>query len=259
MPPPIEPRACCCLAGIQTDPYASAWSPDGHWLAGTTYPGDGAHDLTLLDMSTDPPAVDRTRLEDYYPMSFLVWSPDSTRLIVSGLGAETAIYEVQTGALTPLIALQGSDRIAGSGASWSPDGQQIAFAGMNNNGNYYYLYVVNVDGTELHQVIDSPVANYPPFWMPDGQQVMVNTYPPPEIRDLALVNVNTGTITPVIHDSSALYRPVALLDLSHLLASGYSNDPDATEQVYVIDLTTGDSTWIQTGVADVFYLQRVPW
>jgi Tol biopolymer transport system component len=63
--------------------------------------------------------------------------------------------------------------------AWSPDGSQIAFRSLNSGpfGDYGRIFVINVDGTGLHQV--SPEETDPnaysfdasPSWSPDGSRI----------------------------------------------------------------------------------------
>lgn len=46
--------------------------------------------------------------------------------------------------------------------SWSPNGKQIVFNAMTNDG--LELFIVNADGTELHQITDNNDSDITPFW-----------------------------------------------------------------------------------------------
>ena len=47
-------------------------------------------------------------------------------------------------------------RIHDSAASWSPDGQQIAFISNRADGRRFQMYVMNADGSNAHQVTTGP-------------------------------------------------------------------------------------------------------
>ena len=53
--------------------------------------------------------------------------------------------------------------------SWSPDGQQIAFA--SNRGNGTDIYVMNVDGFGLRQLTNDHLDDRRPHWSPDGKKI----------------------------------------------------------------------------------------
>lgn len=53
--------------------------------------------------------------------------------------------------------------------SWSPDGQQIAFA--SNRGNGADIYVRNVDGSGLRQLTNDQFDDRRPRWSPDGRKI----------------------------------------------------------------------------------------
>ena len=59
---------------------------------------------------------------------------------------------------------------------FSPDGSQIAFEDYSTSADQAKAYVVNTDGTGLHQVNDGdPIALNPVFWSPDGRIVVSYT------------------------------------------------------------------------------------
>jgi Tol biopolymer transport system component len=108
-----------------------------------------------------------------------MWSPDGTKIaFVSNRDDPTQykfkVYVVQadgTG-LTRLTNSTGSD---GSPA-WSPDGTKIAFDRYPGQGINEYIYVVNSDGTNEHQVADLRgtfgIASATDLeWSPDGTKI----------------------------------------------------------------------------------------
>ena len=84
--------------------------------------------------------------------------------------------------------------------AWSPDGTRIAFSSMNEGpyGQYGRIFVINVDGTGLHQV--SPEETDPtsysydggPTWSPDGTRIAF-----PRNGHVEIVNIDGTGLTPL--------------------------------------------------------------
>jgi TolB protein len=56
--------------------------------------------------------------------------------------------------------------------SWSPDGQRVAFMSPTPYGtDNYEIYVMNVDGSGLRRLTNSPGPDGWPAWSPDGEQI----------------------------------------------------------------------------------------
>lgn len=59
--------------------------------------------------------------------------------------------------------------------SWSPDGKQIAFVCAKDK-NYKGIFVVNSDGSGIHEIklggVGNPAVLYSPIWSPDGKQII---------------------------------------------------------------------------------------
>ncbi len=91
------------------------------------------------------------------------WSPDMTRMVVSGLlGNNWDIYGIDTldGALHQLTTHPGKDW----GPRWSPDREWIVFVSeRSGNGD---LYLVRADGSEEWRLTDNPAVEIFPDWEP---------------------------------------------------------------------------------------------
>jgi len=57
------------------------------------------------------------------------------------------IADTDTGEIMRLTKSAGVDSL-----SWSPDGQKIAFSSLESNAYSYQIFIINVDGSELHQL-----------------------------------------------------------------------------------------------------------
>jgi len=98
------------------------------------------------------------------------WSPDGTQVV----------YDTETRAGGGGIWVENADGTGavqltedGSFPSWSPDGTQIAFASNDlvASSQVSYIYVMNADGSNLHQITDGAVYDSHPVWSPDGSLI----------------------------------------------------------------------------------------
>jgi TolB protein len=54
--------------------------------------------------------------------------------------------------------------------AWSPDGNQVAFA--NDSVDWWEIWVINADGTNLRRLTTHGPAAGLPSWSPDGQKLI---------------------------------------------------------------------------------------
>ncbi len=82
------------------------------------------------------------------------------------------LVNAQTGLVTE-IAMDSSIDDLGPGFSWSPDGKQIVFSGLKrvSPGERAHLYVIDRDGTNLHQVTQGETNDIFPAWSPDAEWI----------------------------------------------------------------------------------------
>lgn len=90
-------------------------------------------------------------------------------------------------------------------ASWSPDGEQIAF--MSNRSGSNAIYVMDAQGRSVRRISDGQVGDYNPVWSPDGRQIVYVNYNISDLRELLLYDMTSGTTRHLIDDA------------------GYDNDP----------------------------------
>jgi Tol biopolymer transport system component len=151
--------------GPEFDP---AWSPDGtHIVYRDSRRGINQDDeiyVTNAD-GTDRRNLTRNPGNDWGPD----WSPDGKAIVFN-----SDRDGLPMGGF--LVRPDGSHlrRIATNAyveyPAWSPDGKRIAFMGGDLTGEYD-IWVVDIDGTNLLQLTDSPGPDGWPAWSPDGTRI----------------------------------------------------------------------------------------
>ncbi|MEO6207128.1 MAG: hypothetical protein ABIP77_04160, partial [Candidatus Limnocylindrales bacterium] len=147
------------LARVTTSPdgahdIPTDWSPDGQQMVFTRgQPAAGAS-TTLMVVNVDGTGA---RILSDHQFGGGRWSPDGTTILTDA-GEDDAkklrLVPVDRGAIRTIEIVSDVKLRTAFFGSWSPDGQWIAFSGRASDG--VDLYVVRVDGTELHQVTDTP-------------------------------------------------------------------------------------------------------
>ncbi len=143
--------------------------------------------------------------------------------------------------------------------SWSPDGKQIVFTGYD--GGLSDLFVVNVDGSNLHRLTNDKYADLEPSWSPDGKTIafVTDRGAATSFQDLkfgnlrvALFHLDKGTIELLSHmDQGKNINPVWAPDGRSL---AFVSDRDGISNIFLYDLTDGSIyqlTDVYTGVSGI--------
>jgi len=180
------------------------WSPDGKWLGFTSSRVGDKSQLFLISPAGGE-AVVLTKSET--GVSGFEWSPDGKSIAYAATDAVSKAmkdrkeylgdYEVvrreyshsHLWTLNVAEALKepqagrqrtkGKDFSVGS-ASWSPDGNKIAFSATINpdliNGATSDIYVLNLADDSVKKIVAQPGPDSSPHWSPDGKQILFSTY-----------------------------------------------------------------------------------
>ena len=162
------------VAPAHIEDHRAGWSPDGKHLA-----------FERIDTSVNPERaaiftvdIDGRRLRQITPWQLgandPAWSPDGSVIAFNSpaegnQGGDQNIFTIRpdgTG-LTQLTAHMSANADGTQGVfhpSWSPDGKQILFTHNPSTGDVGDLYVVNRDGTGLHLVAETTLAENHADW-----------------------------------------------------------------------------------------------
>jgi TolB protein len=161
-----------------------------------------------------------------------VWSPDRTRILVSGgqtsKGAEVVnddIYVIDPDGGNPLRLTdwEGTD----AEGNWSADGERIVFVSdragpLLTEASNLDIYVMDNDGSNVIRLTDDPEPDIDPAWSPDGTQIVFVSM---RIAgsELYVMNADGSSVTLLLEDPTGqLYRPAWSPDGTTIL---YQQDP----------------------------------
>jgi len=163
------------------------WSPDGTRLACVAAGDTLGPGWVVYTVRTDGSDRARVLACPDNGCDLLDFSPDGRRLLIGRVDSsgDRELFSVEldgTGLrqITPTGTLVSV--VNHFAASWSPDGNRIVFGGQVDGDHARSIFVVNADGTDLHEVpipgCGSPrsqthfVACYDPAWSPDGTKIV---------------------------------------------------------------------------------------
>jgi WD40 repeat protein len=121
---------------------------------------------------------------------FVVWSPDSQQIAFACTANKRTLCISDIDG-SHLRILDGSYDTYVSPASWSPDGRQILFVSYSTDFQHAELYLVNMDGSNAHRLLDAvPSTQWEPSWSPDGSKIAFFSIEPNYRNSLFVVNAD---------------------------------------------------------------------
>jgi len=218
---------------LPLDLFCLFWSPDGTRLLchseGIANPADaGLYTVRSSD------AGDLVRVTATPAGGFdngYGYSPDGSRILYAQFAnGHGTLFSVKPDGSDPVqlsppalsvIDLGFFDRV---GADWSPDSSRVAFAGFDESSRSFAtgLFVVNADGTGLHQIAPSGLGAFSAQWSPNADLIAFTSCTSPRNCGIpqAWVVHPDGTalrqVTPPV-DGAVFWTPVWSPDSTKLL------------------------------------------
>ncbi len=154
--------------------WGSSWSPDGKKIAFSTF----SEDIFIMNLET-------REITPLVRGIMPIWSPDGNTIAYSPpFGTSRNLFHfIDPGTGRKWNIDLTKENLAavnfyGCPVAWSPDGKQIAFMGMLANKNWWGIYIMNSDGTNVKEKYTGDGSNLVaiwPSWSPDGKEIVFYT------------------------------------------------------------------------------------
>ena len=156
-----------------------SFDSDGDRIAYQTY-GDVKPEIRVLEKSWGKETVVTDGQNGNYWDRSPQWSPDDQKILFERhdrdldkaptVGLWTVNLDSGEEKQIPLPKARHLD------ATWSPDGSKIAFISNMDGGDWYDLYVMDADGSNLKCLKDALGDQHAPSWSPDGKTLAYLTF-----------------------------------------------------------------------------------
>jgi len=150
------------------------WSPDGSKVVFISSGEDLVPSLNVMDSD----GSNRQRLTSGHYCQNPSWSPDGKSILYTGNienpeEIEICLHKIETGTSMTLFSRKGIE----AEPEFSPDGNTIIFAGINNSSDTPYahrdteIYEYDVKTGKERVLCSHPARDYSPVYSPDGSQI----------------------------------------------------------------------------------------
>lgn len=141
---------------------AADWSPDGSTIA-FVMAVDSPNSYEIFLMGADASNVRQLTRGLAGIGGSVDWSPDGRFLLIyAGPEGDKNIFQVDVSGQTAAQLTNGGNNAS---ASYSPDGQWVAFNSLRNN-EQADIFIMRPDGTDIRQVTSDPEPDWQPQWEP---------------------------------------------------------------------------------------------
>jgi Tol biopolymer transport system component len=143
----------------------AAWSPDGHTIAFAMSIDDitSESQIFLFDLESQTPYPQQVSRGLLGIGGSIDWSPDGEDILIhAGAPGNKDIFRIAVPQGTYTQLTFGGNNAS---ASYSPDGQWIAFNSLRNN-DQADLFIMRFDGQLTRQLTDDPEPDWQPQWEP---------------------------------------------------------------------------------------------
>ncbi len=215
--------------------YNPIWSPDGTKIV---FASERDRDSEIYVMNAD--GSGQTRLtftpgDDSHPH----WFPDGSRIIFNS-ARTTPDLSVDWGKQYLEIFSMNADgsdvkqitsfKTISTFPSVSPDGKKIVFRMVTNSESLNWdlsptkrnseIFVMDIDGSNLKDVSESPGFDGWPFWSPDSKRIVFssNRNGPANVGQLFIVNADGSGLTPLTRTDNSYVQPNWAIDGKKILA-----------------------------------------
>ena len=217
------------------------WSPDGAWIAYTSWLEGRADVLIVPSAGGDP-----RRVGVEYPIGALEWSPFSDGLLFVTLTAwDNAIYRVDLAG--------GRDREVASGqgrdytAVWSPDGSRILFASERGAVEGAPLYLLDRDEVVPRRITEANHSYVGYRWSPDATRIAAVEWSSfSRFMNMVIIEPDTGNRLLIEADGVLFSPPIWSPDGARI---AFSDSSAGGTTLFVSDTYSGAVRRIDLGIA----------
>ncbi len=133
------------------------WSPDGNYIVYGYNKQTSNDSISNYEEIVTYPGFDSVRVIGPLTGGGFVWSPNGKYFAFSDIDHNLYIMNVD-GSTTRRIT-SNKTNLAYAYQRWSPDSSRLIFLAISMDSSHKsYLYMINIDGTNLHRVIDDPTV-----------------------------------------------------------------------------------------------------
>ena len=192
--------------------FATAWSPDGNWIAFVSLRTEGYH-IYKIDINGKNLQRLTNKGDNHNP----AWSPDGQSIAFNSYRNNSLALYVMDADGKNLRQIKNPLHDGGGPPprfpAWSPDGKQIACT-VSSDG--IGVYIMDTDGQNARRVSPPGTWSYNPAWSPDGKWITYDAFvgeiPDPReedpnlVRHIFIVSVEAGEPRKITQHPQS-YRP----------------------------------------------------